>query len=241
MNVFTDALAWLFSPDRWEGAYSLPILFGQHMYYTLISVLIAAVIAVPVGWLIGHTGRGREVAVAISGAARAIPSFGLLVLLVLLLGVLRIPEAAIITFVLLAIPSLLAGAYTGFEAIDRRVLDSARSMGMTEWQVFWKVEVPLGLPLLVGGIRSALLQVIATVTIAAWVNLGGLGQPIIQGIPLRKFDQVLGGAILVALLALAVDLILALVQHAAVPAGVRAAPRKRRSRTALKAAAPAPA
>ncbi|MGW9159694.1 ABC transporter permease [Microbacterium sp. NPDC055665] len=241
MNVFTDALAWLFSPDRWEGPYSLPILFGQHMYYTLISVVIAAVIAVPIGWLIGHTGRGREFAVAVSGAARAIPSFGLLVLLVLLLGVLRIPEAAIITFVLLAIPSLLAGAYTGLEAIDRRVLDSARSMGMTEWQVFWKVEVPLGLPLLVGGIRSALLQVIATVTIAAYVNLGGLGWPIIQGIPLRRFDQVLGGAILVAVLALAVDLVFALLQHAAVPAGVRAAPRKRRSRTALKAAATAPA
>lgn len=241
MNVFTDAIAWLFSPDRWQGSYSLPTLFGQHMYYTLISVLIAAVIAVPVGWLIGHTGRGREVAVAISGAARAIPSFGLLVLLVLLLGVLRVPEAAIITFVLLAIPSLLAGAYTGFEAIDRRVLDSARAMGMTEWQVFWKVEVPLGLPLLVGGIRSALLQVIATVTIAAWVNLGGLGQPIIQGIPLRKFDQVLGGAILVAVLALVVDLIFALLQRAAVPAGVRAAPRKRRSRAALKATAAATA
>lgn len=239
MNVFTDAIAWLFSPDRWEGPYALPILFGQHMYYTIVSVLIAAVIAVPLGWLIGHTGRGREIAVAVSGAARAIPSFGLMVLLVLLLGVLRVPEAAIITFVLLAIPSLLAGAYTGLEAIDRRVLDSARSMGMTEWQVFWKVEVPLGLPLLVGGIRAALLQVIATVTIAAYVNLGGLGWPIIQGIPLRKFDQVLGGAILVAVLALIVDLIFAILQHAAVPAGVRAAPQKRRSRAALKAAAAA--
>jgi len=237
MNVFTDAITWLFSPDRWEGPYALPTLFGQHMYYTIVSVVIAAVIAVPLGWLIGHTGRGREIAVAVSGAARAIPSFGLMVLLVLLLGVLRVPEAAIITFVLLAIPSLHAGAYTGLEAIDRRVLDSARSMGMTEWQVFWKVEVPLGLPLLVGGIRAALLQVIATVTIAAYVNLGGLGWPIIQGIPLRKFDQVLGGAILVAVLALIVDLIFAILQHAAVPAGLRAAPQKRRSRTALKAAA----
>lgn len=241
MNVFADAFAWLFSPDRWTGAYSLPILFGQHMFYTLVSVLIAAVIAVPLGWLIGHTGRGREIAVAVSGAARAIPSFGLMVLLVLLLGVLHVPAAAIITFVLLAIPSLLAGAYTGFEAIDRRVLDSARAMGMTEWQVFWKVEVPLGLPLLVGGIRSALLQVIATVTIAAYVNLGGLGWPIIQGIPLRKFDQVLGGAILVAVLALIVDLLLALAQHAAVPAGVRTAPRRRRSRTAAVAPVTAPA
>lgn len=240
MNVFADAFAWLFSPDRWEGPYSLPILFGQHMFYTIVSVVIAAVIAVPLGWLIGHTGRGREIAVAVSGAARAIPSFGLMVLLVLLLGVLRIPEAAIITFVLLAIPSLLAGAYTGLEAVDRRVLDSARAMGMTEWQVFWKVEVPLGLPLLVGGIRAALLQVIATVTIAAYVNLGGLGWPIIQGIPLRKFDQVLGGAILVAVLALTVDLLLAIAQHAAVSAGVRSTPQ-RRSRTAVKVAAAAPA
>ncbi|MGW8482516.1 ABC transporter permease [Microbacterium sp. NPDC055903] len=221
MNVFAEAFAWLFSPDRLEGSYALPVLFGQHLWFTAISVLIAVVIAVPLGWLIGHTGKGREIAVAVSGAARAVPSFGLMVLLVLLLGVLRIPEAAIITFVLLAIPSLLAGAYTGLEAIDRRVLDAARAMGMTEWQVFWKVEVPLGLPLLVGGLRGALLQVIATVTIAAYVNLGGLGWPIIQGIPLQRFDQVLGGAILVAALALAVDLLLALAQRAAVPAGIR--------------------
>lgn len=237
MTLFAEALAWLFSPERWEGTYALPTLLGQHLYYTVTSVLIAALVAVPAGWLIGHTGRGREVAVAVSGAARAIPSFGLLVLLVLLLGVLQIPAAAVLTFVLLAIPSLLAGAYTGFEAIDRRVLDAARSMGMTEWQVFWKVEVPLGLPLLVGGLRAALLQVIATVTIAAYVNLGGLGWPIIQGIPLRRFDQVLGGAILVAALALIVDLLLAVAQHAAVPAGVRSAQTGASSRRAVRRAA----
>lgn len=221
MNLFAEALAWLFSPERLEGQYALPVLLGQHLFFTVISVLIAAVIAVPIGWLIGHTGRGREIAVAVSGAARAVPSFGLLVLLVLLMGVLRIPEAATFTFVLLAIPSLLAGAYTGLEAIDRRIIDAARATGMTQWQVFWKVEVPLGLPLLIGGLRSATLQVIATVTIAAYVNLGGLGWPIIQGIPLRRFDQVLGGAILVAVLALVADLLLALAQRAAVPAGIR--------------------
>lgn len=221
MNVFLEAMAWLFSPERLEGNYALPTLLGQHLYFTAISVVIAAAIAVPIGWLIGHTGRGREVAVAVSGAARAIPSFGLMVLLVLLFGVVRTPEAAVVTFVLLAIPSLLAGAYTGIEAVDRRVIDAARAMGMTQWQVFWRVEVRLGLPLLVGGVRTALLQVIATVTIAAYVNLGGLGWPIIQGIPLRRFDQVLGGAILVALLALLVDLIFAIVQRAVVPEGVR--------------------
>lgn len=242
MNVFVEALAWLFSSERLDGQYALPVLLGQHLFFTIVSVLIAAVIAVPTGWLIGHTGRGREVAVAISGAARAIPSFGLMVLLVLLLGVLRVPEAAVITFVLLAIPSLLAGAYTGLEAIDRHIIDAARATGMTQWQVFWKVEVPLGLPLLIGGLRAATLQVIATVTIAAYVNLGGLGWPIIQGIPLRRFDQVLGGAILVALLALIADLLLALAQRAAVPTGIRTAkPGVGRGRIAPRAASAASA
>lgn len=234
MNLFAEAFAWLFSPERLEGQYALPVLLGQHLFYTVISVLIAAVVAVPAGWLIGHTGRGREFAVAISGAARAVPSFGLMVLLVLVMGVLQVPEAATITFVLLAIPSLLAGAYTGLEAIDRRIIDAARATGMTQWQVFWKVEVPLGLPLLVGGLRAATLQVIATVTIAAYVNLGGLGWPIIQGIPLRRFDQVLGGAILVALLALIADLLLALAQRAAVPAGIRVSKPARPTRKAAR-------
>ncbi|MEJ1089131.1 ABC transporter permease [Microbacterium sp. Mu-80] len=220
MNLFADAFAWLFSPERFEGSYALQTLLAQHLFYTVVSVAVAAAIAFPVGWLIGHTGKGREIAVAVSGAARAVPSFGLLVLLVLVLGVVQTPLAAVITFVLLAIPSLLAGAYTGLEAIDRRVIDAARAMGMTEWQIFTRVELPLGMPLLVGGLRSAVLQVIATVTIGAYVNLGGLGWPIIQGIPLRRFDQVLGGAILVAALALIVDLLLALAQRAAVPAGL---------------------
>ncbi|GAA1146237.1 ABC transporter permease subunit [Microbacterium natoriense] len=240
MNLFAEAIAWMFAPEQWQGRYALPVLLGQHLALTLVSVLIAAAIALPAGWLIGHTGKGREIAVAVSGAARAIPAFGLMVLLVLLLGVLHVPEAAVITFVLLAIPSLLAGAYTGLEAIDRRVIDAARAMGMTEWQIFFKVEVPLGLPLLVGGIRSALLQVIATVTIAAYVNLGGLGWPIIQGIPLRRFDQVLGGAIIVAVLALLVDLLLASAQHAAVPRGLRTGrPARRRAAAPVAASATA--
>lgn len=231
MNLFADALAWILSPERLAGNYALPVLLGQHVAFTAVSVLIAAVIAVPLGWWIGHTGRGREIAVALAGAARAVPSFGLLILLVLLLGVLRIPEAAVITFVLIAIPSLLTGAETGLHAIDRRVIDAARAAGMTEWQLLWRVEVPLGLPLLIGGLRSATLQVVATVTIAAYVNLGGLGWPIIQGIPLRRFDQVLGGAILVAALALVIDLVLALAQRVSVPAGIHAAHGRRMRRT----------
>ncbi|WP_105566997.1 ABC transporter permease [Microbacterium halophytorum] len=220
MDLLSDAIAWLFSPDRLAGSHPLPAAVGQHLFYTAVSVLLAAAVAVPAGWAIGHTGRGREVAVALSGAARAIPSFGLILLLVLIMGVLNVAAAAVTAFVLLAIPSILAGAYAGFEAIDRATIDAGRAVGMTQWQVLWRIEVPLGLPLLVGGIRSAALQVVATVTLAAYVNLGGLGYDILQGIQLRDYAQVLGGALVVAVLALALDGLFALLQRAARPRGV---------------------
>ena len=127
MNLLIDAWAWIIAPEQWSGRYSLPTLLLEQLGYTFAAVGIAALIAVPIGWAIGHTGKGREVAVAVSGAARAIPSFGLLILLVLVIGVTRRAEAALITFVLLAIPSLLAGAYTGLQAIDRATIDAALS------------------------------------------------------------------------------------------------------------------
>lgn len=229
MNLLSDALKWLVAPEQWEGKDGLAVLLGQHLLFTFISVVIAGAIAIPVGWAIGHTGKGREIAVGAAGIARAVPSFGLLILLVLLLGVTHKPEAAVLAFVVLAIPSLLAGAYTGFEAIDRKTIDAARAMGMTEWQILFKVEIPLGLSLLVGGIRAAVLQVVATVTIAAYVNLGGLGLPIITGLNLRRFDMVLGGALLVAVVALLLDMLLAIGQKAAVPRALGSKQRKVRT------------
>lgn len=226
MNLLSDALKWLVAPEQWEGKDGLAVLLGQHLLFTFISVVIAGAISIPVGWAIGHTGKGREIAVGAAGIARAVPSFGLLILLVLLLGVTHKPEAAVLAFVVLAIPSLLAGAYTGFEAIDRKTIDAARAMGMTEWQILFQVEIPLGLSLLVGGIRAAVLQVVATVTIAAYVNLGGLGLPIITGLNLRRFDMVLGGALLVAVVALLLDMLLAIGQKAAVPRALGSKQRK---------------
>jgi osmoprotectant transport system permease protein len=222
VNLFIDAILWIFSPDRLGGFDPLPLRLGEHIGYTVVSVLIGALVAIPLGWYIGHTGRGRELAVGLSGAARAVPSFGLIILLVLVIGTTRAPIAATITFVLLAIPPILAGAYAGLEAIDRRIIDAARAVGMTGWQILWKVEVPLGLPLLIGGLRSAALQVVATVTLAATVGLGALGIYIIAGIQLRQFDEVLGGAILIAGLALLTDLLFALLQRVVVPRGVTA-------------------
>lgn len=227
MTLVLDALAWLFSPERLTGANAIPARLLEHLFYTGVSVLLAAVIAIPIGYLIGHTGRGRELAVGISGAARALPSFGLLLVVVLIVGTTRAPLAAVVAFVLLAIPSVLAGAYSGIEAIDRRTIDAARAQGMTEWQILLRVEMPLGLPLLLGGLRNAALQVVATATLAAYIGLGGLGIYIFRGIPLRRYDEMLGGAILIVLLALVVDGVFALLQRISVPRGITAGARTR--------------
>lgn len=217
MNLFIDAFAWIFSPERLEGSLTLPMAIAQHLAFTFGSVLIASVIAIPIGYLIGHTGRGREIAVFLSGAARALPALGLVVLLVMLAGVTLKTEAAVTAFVVLAIPSILAGAYAGIEAIDRTVIDAGRAMGMTEWQILFRIEMPLGLSLLIGGLRSATLQVVATVTIAAYVGLGGLGFFLMQGLQTRNFAEILGAAIVIVVLALVLDGLFALLARFAVP------------------------
>ena len=191
MNLFAEALAWLTAPEQWTGTGSLPARFGEHLYYTILALLIAAAIAVPLGYLVGHTGRGKQLTVALSGAGRALPSLGLLTVLTLLVGV---------------------------ENVDGAIVDSARAMGMTRWQVLSRVEAPLGLPLLVGGLRSAALHIVATAVLAAYVGLGGLGIYIQRGISLRRYEEMLGGAIAIVVLALVVDALFALLSLLAVRA-----------------------
>jgi len=145
----------------------------------------------------------RGVAVAATGALRALPTLGLLTWFVLIAGIgLTAPTAAL---VILAIPPLLAGTYSGLESLDRQTIDAARAVGFTEWQVLRKVEIPLALPLLVGGFRSAALQVISTATVAAYIGLGGLGRFLIDGQAYRDYPQMVGGSVLVIALALTVD------------------------------------
>ncbi|MGZ8719396.1 MAG: ABC transporter permease [Aeromicrobium sp.] len=149
-----------------------------------------------------------------TGAMRALPTLGVLTLMVLYLGIGLIP--AIVSLVLLAIPPLLAGAYSGLESVDRRTIDAARAMGMTEWQILVKVEVPLAMSLIVGGFRSATLQVVATATVAAYIGLGGLGRYLIDGLDLSDYPKMLAGSILVIGLALFLDGVFALLQKIAV-------------------------
>ena len=153
MSVLSETVDWLTDSAHWTGENGIPHRLVEHLGYTALTVAIAAAIAIPIGLWIGHTGRFRGLAVAVSGALRALPTLGVLTYVVLFSGIGLVPP--VIALVLLALPPLLAGAYAGLEAVDRQTTDAARAIGMTEWQILTKVEVPLALPLIVGGMRSA--------------------------------------------------------------------------------------
>lgn len=228
MSVFSDTFAWLADPEHWTGAAGIPARLGEHLQYTGLVMLIAAAIAVPVGLYVGHTGRGRVAIVALAGALRALPTLGLLTLFVLLAGIGLMPP--IWALVILTVPPLLAGTYAGISSVDRNVVDAARAMGMTELQILFRAELPNALTVMFGGFRTGVLQVIATVSVVAYINLGGLGRYLFDGLVLSDFPQMLGGSLLIAALAIAVDLVLSLFQRLFLTPG--AARQSRRSQQA---------
>ena len=219
MNYLESTLDYILDADHWTGAMGLGTLIAQHVGYSLLGVGVSAIIGVPLGWWVGHTGRGRGLAVAVSGAVRALPTLGLITLFGLALGIgLRAPLLAL---VILALPSVLAGAYTGIEAADHVAVDGARASGMSEAQVLTRVEIPLGAPQLVGGLRSASLQVIATATLAAYTGAGGLGRLMFLGLKTQDYTSMLVASLLVVVLALISEAVFSTVQRAVAPAGTR--------------------
>ena len=218
MNQILLAFEWLADPTRWSGANGIPMRVVEHLGYTVLGVGIAALVAIPLGLLVGHTGVGRGASVALAGAARALPTLGLVTLFGLLVGIGLV--APTLAFIVLALPSLLAGASSAARSASPAVVDAARAQGMTELQILTRVELPLGAPLLIGGIRSAMVQVIATAMLAAYIGNGGLGRYIFTGLKIQDYPQMLAGSILVIALALVVDGVLLLVQRAARPRGV---------------------
>ena len=218
-------LTWLGDSAHWQGDGGILRRLVEHMEYSLGALLIAALIGIPLGLYIGHTGRGRFLGVTAVGAARAIPSLGLLYLAFFWLGPRLSGDAAFLAptglvLVVLGIPPILSGAYAGVEGVDPAARDAAKGMGMRGPEVLRHVELPCALPLILSGLRSAMLQIIATATIAAVLGLGGLGRFLIDGLAVQDFPQTAAGAILVAVLALIVDMVLALVQRLVVSRGL---------------------
>jgi len=220
-----NVLSWLFDPAHWSGEDGIPSRLFEHLQYSFAALLIAALIAIPLGLYVGHTGRGRFAVVGLAGAVRAVPTLGLLFLVVLLLGPkiqgdLAFVVPSLVVLVVLAIPPILSGAYAGIDGVDPAARDAAKGMGMRGMEVLRSVELPCALPLIFSGIRSATLQLIATATIAATVSLGGLGRFLIDGLAVRDFPQMAAGAVLVAVLALLVDLVFAVVQRRVISPGL---------------------
>jgi len=215
IDFVKQALSFIFTAANWGGNAGLAARIFEHLEYTAVAVLVSAVIAIPIGMIIGHTGRGTFLVVTAVNALRALPTLGVLLLGVLLWGLGLVPPT--VALMLLGIPPLLAGTYSGIANVDRAVVDAARSMGMTDPRILLRVEVPNALPLILGGLRTATLQIVATATVAAYASLGGLGRYLIDGIKVRQFHIALVGALMVTALALILDAAMAFAVWASVP------------------------
>jgi len=230
VSEWSQTVDWLTTATNWTKDNGIVDRLVEHAGYSALTLGIALVIALPIGFAIGHTGRGSFVALNSLVGARAIPTFAVVVLLYKLEPLALWP--VVVGLVLLAVPPIVANAAAAIAAVDPAVRDGARGMGMTGWQVLWRVELPNSVPLILAGVRSAATQVIATATIAAYVSLGGLGRFVIDGYALVQYEQAYGGAVLVGAFALIVDGALALFQRAATPAGLRSGRAVPRSATA---------
>jgi osmoprotectant transport system permease protein len=218
MNVVNDVAAWLTDPANWSGLDGIPARTLQHLWYSLLATAIAAAIALPVGVYIGHTGRGATFAVNLTNLGRAIPSLGIIILMFTVFGFGVAP--ILITLFALAIPPIVTNSYIGVRSVDPDVRQAAEGMGMRGRQVLWQVELPMAMPLIMAGIRTSAVQVVATATLAAYVGLGGLGRYLIDGLAQRDLAEVVGGAILVAVLSLLTELVLGRVQALVVSKGL---------------------
>jgi osmoprotectant transport system permease protein len=218
LNVVNEVIAWLTDPAQWSGPEGIPVRTLQHLGYSLLATAIAAAIALPIGVLIGHTGRGALFAVNLTNLGRAIPTLGIIILVFILAGFGIVPVLVALTA--LAVPPIVTNSYVGVRSVDPEVREAAEGMGMRGRQVLWKVELPVAMPLIMAGIRTSTVQVVATATLAAYVGLGGLGRYLIDGFSQRDLPEVVGGAILVAVLALLIELALGRLQTLVVSRGL---------------------
>jgi osmoprotectant transport system permease protein len=229
-GFFTQVVEWFADPANWSGPTGIPARLAEHVQIAAISVALSALVALPVGMLIGHRRRYEFLVVSVANLGRAIPSFGLLLSFVILFGI--GDEPIILAMVLLAIPPILINTYVGIQGVDADTLEAARGMGMSEMGVLARIEVPLATPVIVAGLRIAAVQVVATATLAAVAAGGGLGRFIVDGFAAGDRPQVFAGAVLVALLAIVTELAFEILQRLLAP---------RTTSSGRRAAAPEPA
>jgi len=223
MTALGDLVHWLADPANWQGSHGIPVRVLEHIELSGLSVLVALVIAMPVALYLGHTGRGGFIAINVANVGRALPSlallaFGLVIAISLGLGLGFWPT--VFALVPLAIPPIVTNTYVAIREVDRDIVDAARGMGLSEGQILKSIEVPLGLPVILSGIRTAAVNVVATATLGALVAGGALGRFIVDGLALQEYDQLMAGALLVALLAIVTEVSFAALERATVPSGM---------------------
>ena len=233
MEFVGAVVGWFTDPVNWSGDDGIPIRLAEHLLLSVVPLVVALLIGLPLAAWVGHTGRFAGLAVNVSNIGRAIPSLAIMALAAMLLNRwlvdigLRREAGEISTMVAmaaLAIPPIVTNAYVGISEVERELIEAARGMGMTGLQVLRRVEIPLALPVILAGVRTAAVQVVATATLGAVFGTGGLGRYIIDGIAQRKEEEVFAGALIVAALSIGTELAFAVIQRRAVSAGLRGQP-----------------
>jgi osmoprotectant transport system permease protein len=212
-------VSYLGTADNWTGSSGFLHRLLQHVSYSGVTILIAICVALPLGLVTGHTRRGGALLTIVSNTSRALPTLGLLTIFAVTIGVGL--EAAVVPLLLLAIPAILVNTNVGVTSVDPTLVDAAYGMGLTPFQVLWQVEIPMAMPLIILGLRTAALQVVSTATIAAYVGLGGLGRFIIDGQSSGNFAELGAGAAVVAVFAIATEGLFLLARRLLVSPGVR--------------------
>ncbi|MCV0402991.1 MAG: ABC transporter permease [Chloroflexi bacterium] len=230
MEFFGEVAAWFADPANWNGPDGIPARIGEHLVLSIVPLAAAVAVALPVGAWIGHTGRFSNLVINIANVGRAIPSLAILALAAMLLQRtivdigLRDSASEIVTMIalfFLAIPPILTNAYVGINEVDDQIVEAGRGMGMRDLEILRRVEIPVGLPVILVGVRTAAVQVVATATLGAVVATGGLGRYIIDGIAQRRFDEVFAGALIVAALSIATELGFSFIERRATSPGLR--------------------
>ncbi|MEO6350725.1 MAG: ABC transporter permease [Candidatus Limnocylindrales bacterium] len=229
MGILNEAITWLTDPAHWTGPTGIPNRMAEHITISAVSLLIALAIALPVGLYIGHTRRGAGLAINAANLWRSLPSLAVIAIVIPITAAID-PRAGfliyptVVAMVVLAVPPVLVNTFTGIAGVDADAVEAARGQGMSERQLLTRVEVPLAIPVIVTGIRSAAVQVVATATLGAVFGFGGLGRYLVDGIAtysLGGTSQIYGGVVLVGTLVIATDLMFAAIQRLFTPRALR--------------------
>ena len=230
MEFAAEVLGWFTDPINWSGDDGIPTRVAEHLLLSAVPLLVAVAIGLPLAAWVGHTGRFAGLAVNVSNIGRAVPSLAIMALAAILLNRwlveigLRREAGEVSTMVAmaaLAIPPIVTNTYVGISEVERELVEAARGLGMTASQVLRRVEVPLALPVILAGVRTAAVQVVATATLGAVFGTGGLGRYIIDGIAQRRYEEVFAGALIVAAMSIGTELAFAAVERRSISAGLK--------------------